>query len=120
MGRVPQDSIWVFGIIDTSKISKRYYVRVVADISADTLLPIIARIVRPGSTIHTDESRFYKDLAANGNNQKTINHSLHFVNPVNGVHMQRIEFLWSQLKYKINMMKSVRRYELSLYLKEFM
>ncbi|KCZ77823.1 hypothetical protein H311_01160 [Anncaliia algerae PRA109] len=59
MGRVPQDFIWVFGIVDTSKISKRYSVQVVADISADTLLPKIARIVRPGSTIHTDESRSY-------------------------------------------------------------
>ncbi|KCZ78308.1 hypothetical protein H311_00662, partial [Anncaliia algerae PRA109] len=26
MGRAPQDPIWVFGIVDTSKISKRFYV----------------------------------------------------------------------------------------------
>ncbi|KCZ81099.1 hypothetical protein H312_01465 [Anncaliia algerae PRA339] len=50
MGRVPQDPIWVFDIVDTYKISNRFYVQVVAVRSADTLLPIIARIVRSGST----------------------------------------------------------------------
>ncbi|KCZ76975.1 hypothetical protein H311_02022 [Anncaliia algerae PRA109] len=39
---------------------------------------------------------------------------------MNGVHMQRIESLWNQLKYRIKIMKGVRRDELSLYLKEFM
>ncbi|KCZ78309.1 hypothetical protein H311_00663, partial [Anncaliia algerae PRA109] len=62
----------------------------VADRSADTFLLIIARIVRPGSTIHSDEWRSYRDLTANGYNHQTVNHSLHFVNLMNGVHTKEL------------------------------
>ncbi|KCZ78235.1 hypothetical protein H311_00739, partial [Anncaliia algerae PRA109] len=68
-------------------------VKVVADKSADAPLPINAKIVRPGSTINSDEWRAYRGLTANEYNQYTLNHSLYFVNTMNGVHKQRIESL---------------------------
>ncbi|KCZ77926.1 hypothetical protein H311_01053 [Anncaliia algerae PRA109] len=86
MGRVPQNPGWVFGMVDTSKFSKRFYVQVVADRSADTPLPIIARIIRLGSTIHSNKRRSYRGITANRYHHQTVNHSLYLVNPMNGVH----------------------------------
>ena len=48
--RLPQR--WVFGIYDT--VQKLGYIVFVTDRSAQTLLPIIERVVRPGSIIHSD------------------------------------------------------------------
>ncbi|KCZ80732.1 hypothetical protein H312_01860 [Anncaliia algerae PRA339] len=90
--------------LDTSKIYKRFYVQVVSDRSADTALSIITEllvltqqfILMSGEPI---------EFTSNGYNHKTDNHSLQFVNPMNGVHTQRIESHWIQLKYRIKMMK---------------
>ena len=52
---------------------------------AATLLPLIAAHVRPGSIVYSDESSAYNQLAATtGNIHNTVNHSLHFVDPLIG------------------------------------
>ena len=50
----------------------------------------------------------------------TVNHTLHFVDPVTGVHTQNIESYWNRCKTKIKSMKGVRRDMLPGYLDEFM
>ena len=50
----------------------------------------------------------------------TVNHRLHFVGPVTGVHTQNIESYWNRCKAKIKAMKDVRRNMLPGYLGEFM
>ena len=50
----------------------------------------------------------------------TVNHTLHFVDPVTGVHIQNIESYWNRCKTKIKSMKGVRRDMLPRYLDEFM
>ncbi|KCZ77717.1 hypothetical protein H311_01267, partial [Anncaliia algerae PRA109] len=50
------------GIIDTSPICKQFSIKVITNRYDGLLLPIIARIVRPGSTIHTDEWTVYRGL----------------------------------------------------------
>ncbi len=66
---------------------------------ANTLLPIIQRIVRPGSFIYSDEWRAYRNIQTLlGLQHKTVNYSLHFVDPVTGVHTQAIKAYWSSKK----------------------
>ncbi|KCZ77436.1 hypothetical protein H311_01552 [Anncaliia algerae PRA109] len=50
------------GIIDTSLICKQFSIKVITNRYDGLLLSIIARIVRPGSTIHTDEWTVYRGL----------------------------------------------------------
>ena len=46
-----------------------------------------------------------------------VNHSLHFVDPVTGVHTQNIESYWNRVKTKF---KGVARVQIASYLDEFM
>ena len=50
----------------------------------------------------------------------TVNHSLHFVDPVTGIHTQNIESYWAKHKYVLKKMKGCRREFLTQYLQEFM
>ena len=50
----------------------------------------------------------------------TVNHRLHFVDPVTGVHTQNIESYWNRCKTRIKAMKGVQRNMLPVYLDEFM
>ena len=86
----------------------------------DTLLPIIQRVVRTGSIIHTDEWRSYRNLQGLGFTHRTVNHSVNFVNPINGVHTQNIEFYWNKHKSQIKKMHECRREFLPSYIQEFM
>ena len=113
--------IWVFGILDTSQTPAVGYMEIVEKRDANTLLPIIQRIVRPGSVIYSDEWRAYRNIQTLlGLEHKTVNHSLHFVDPVTGVHTQAIEAYWSSKKSVIKTMRGCRRKLLQSYIAEFM
>ena len=45
-----------------------------------------------------DEWASYRDVANLGYGHDTVNHSLHFVDPVTEVHTQNAEGQWSQVK----------------------
>ena len=49
-----------------------------------------------------------------------MNHSLHFVDPVSGVHTQNIESYWNRVKRRFKHMKGVHQSMLDSYLDEFM
>ena len=55
VGRVSENQIWVFGIADTSFRPAKVYIEIVPDRSAATLIPIIHRVIRPGTIIHSDQ-----------------------------------------------------------------
>ncbi|KAG0434044.1 hypothetical protein DMUE_5325 [Dictyocoela muelleri] len=59
-GRRGEDRIWVFGICDTSFVSAKGYIQIVSNRSADVLLPIISRVCREGTIIHSDEWISYR------------------------------------------------------------
>ena len=65
--------------------------KLVPDRRAQTLIPIIERVVRHGSIIHSDQWAAYRQLSANVNDTyATINHSETFVDPVTGKLSSRI------------------------------
>jgi transposase-like protein len=86
---------WVFGIIEER--SNRCVMWLVDKRNKSTLLPIIKRHIRPGTTIKSDEWGAYGSLDRDGFEHLTVNHSVRFVSDT-GVHTQAIEALWSRVK----------------------
>jgi len=121
VGRVPQEPVWVFGIVDTSQRPCTGYMRVVENRSEATLLPIINEVCRPGTVIHSDKWAAYRNITRElGLEHRTVNHSLNFVNPEDGTHTQAIESYWAKQKLRIKSMKGIQREKLPEYLIEFM
>ncbi len=50
---------------------------------------------------------------------KTVNHSIHFVDPTAHIHTQNIENTWMRVKRKQKKQNGIRRSLLSTYLEEF-
>jgi transposase-like protein len=112
---------WVFGIADTSHTPAVTYMQTVEKRDAATLLPIIERIVRLGSTVHSDEWAAYRKIQQKPNlYHKTVNHSINFVDPATGTYTQNIESYWAKTKYKFKVMKGVSSDALPSYLDERM
>ncbi|KFD59095.1 hypothetical protein M514_00258, partial [Trichuris suis] len=88
---------WVFG--GTCRETGESFVELAENRSAATLLPIVQRHVRPGTTIITDGWREYRCLAEHQFKHMCVNHSLHFVELSTGAHTQTIESMWSQAKH---------------------
>ncbi|KAI4292793.1 hypothetical protein PAPHI01_2067, partial [Pancytospora philotis] len=106
VGRVAEEQIWVLGIADTSRSPCFGYMQIVDDRTEETLLPIIAEICRPGTTIASDMWRAYLNLSRKlGFEHRMVNHFLNFVNHVDGTHTQAIESHWANQKYRIKKMK---------------
>ena len=75
-GRAPAADQWVFGIVDTSTTPGVGYMELVPDRRAVTLIPIIQRVVLPGSIIHSDQWAAYQPLVHHRNYHfQTVNHS---------------------------------------------
>ena len=55
---------------------------------ANTLLPLIAQYIHPGSIVYSDEWSSHNNQlsASTGLRYLTVNHSLHFVDPNKGAH----------------------------------
>ena len=112
----------MFGLVDTSHTPALGYMEVVDRRDAATLLPIIQAHTAPGTIIHSDEWSSYRrvaslpNIAAHG----AVNHSLHFVDPVTGVHTQNVESYCGRVKRKIKHMKGCHATEIPSYLDEFM
>ena len=121
-GCPPPQQVWVFGMCDRSHTPALGVMRIVPNRSATTLLPIIQQHVRSGSTVHSDEWAAHncvQRLPSVGRH-RVVNHSLHFVDPANGVHTQHAESYWNRVKTKFKRMKGVHESMLPSYLDEFM
>jgi len=105
-GRInPQ--IWAMGGIE--RISRRFFINIVPNRAARTLIPIIQRNVRDGATIYTDCFRSYLSLNEIGYVHGTVNHSRNFVDPITGIHTNTVENLWKLVKRFKRMMFETRR-----------
>ena len=91
------DEQWVFGGIEREWKNSSFACDV-DDRSAATLIPIILRWIKPGTTIISDCWNAYSSLGHNGYTHLTVNHSLNFVDPTTGAHTNTIESTWRTLK----------------------
>ena len=120
-GRVPSSDVWVFGIADTSYSPARCYMEIVPNRSANTLLPIIQRICRPGTIIHSDGWAAYAGIKNElGFEHKIVNHKQNFVDPISGTHTQNIESFWNKMKRVIKSMNGISKQQLPGLLAELM
>ena len=89
---------------------------------AATLLPAIQDWCKSGTIIHSDKWAAYRRVNSlpNVSQHETVNHSLHFVDPVTGVHTQNIESYWNNVKTKLKRMRGCHRDYLESYLDEHM
>ena len=108
---------WVFGGIDCN--TKEGFLVSVPRRDAATLIPILTRYVRRGTTVVSDLWRAYNMVGANGYNHLTVNHSLHFVDPVTGAHTNEVENMWMLAKRR-NKECGTARTLIDTYLIEFM
>jgi len=120
-GRAPRNEVWVFGIADTSVSSARVYMEIVPDRSARTLLPILKKVCRPGTIIHSDGWRAYANIEKDlGLQHKVVNHKYNFVDPMTGTHTQNIESFWNKMKRVTKAMQGVNKEQLPGLLAELM
>ena len=109
---------WVFGIYDPS--TKEGYIELVPDRSAETLLPIIQRIVVPGTEIWSDEWAAYRPLGSLGYRHATVNHSKHFKDPATGTCTNHVEAYWNAVKRTFKKMFGTTAEMVPSYLDEHM
>jgi transposase-like protein len=112
--------LWVFGMKQRS--NKKSILLVVRARNAATLLKIIYKHCKPGSVIYSDLWKAYKHISKFDKHFKhfTVNHSLHFVDPITRVHTNGIESVWRAAKQKVKQMGGIKRGYIQPYLDEFM
>ena len=84
-------------------------------------MPIIPKVVRSGSIIHTDEFASYAELGKNFNYEHhTVCHKYQFRDYVNNVDTQAVESFNNKLKLAIKERKGVIDYKREDFLTEFL
>ena len=120
-GRAPQEQVWAIFIVDTSYTPSRGYVEILPDRKQDTMLSVIQRVVRRGSTIITDEFRSSINVGKDGDYaHSTVCHKYNFVDPETGIHTQNVESYNNKIKPRIKDIKGVQRGVRADFLIEFM
>jgi len=98
-GRIIEGT-WVFGGIDRS--SKEIFLIPVKRRNTRTLMKLIKRHIRPGTTIMSDCWAAYRKLGTEEMfTHMTVNHSINFVDPDTGAHTQNIERSWREVRANI-------------------
>ena len=113
----------MFGVVSTRYSTARGYFEVVERRDRASLIPILQRVLLPGTEVHSDDWGAHFNITAHAATVQThgvVVHAANFVNPVTGVHTQKEESAWSRLKYKVKMRKGVRNYNLQSFLNEHM
>jgi len=90
------EGVWVFGGIERD--SKRCFFEIVEDRSAQTLIPLIKKYIKPGTQIISDCWKAYSSLEKEGYTHLTVNHSKEFKNPETGACTNLVESTWHAVK----------------------
>lgn len=110
---------WIVGGI--CRETKKCFLRIVQDRSADTLLGVIKDNIADGSTIFSDCWKGYRtsDLESSNFQHFTVNHRYNFIDPTTKVHTQTIERMWGSMKWRNKRQRGTARAHLESYLIEF-
>ncbi len=106
----------VFGILCRGG---KVWVEIVEDVEARTLMPLIARRVKRGSTICSDTWKSYTGIAANGHVHRLVEHQKGEYTNHKGNHINGLEGFWGYLKRKLASKGGIRKEKLPLYLAEY-
>lgn len=87
---------WVFGGVERG--TGLCFLVPIEDRSEQTLLKLIKKWVKPGTTIISDCWKSYNNISEHGFNHLTVNHSVQFVNKLSGAHTNTIESTWRHVK----------------------
>lgn len=90
---------WIFGGFERE--TKKLFVECVADRSASTLLTVIKKWIKPGTTIISDCWKAYNCLENEGYKHLTVNHSYNFIDPETQAHTRNIERAWRDTRANI-------------------
>ena len=113
----------MFGVVLTRYSPARGYFEVLERRDRASLIPILQRVLLPGTEVHSDNWGAHFNITAHAATVQThgvVVHAANFVDPVTGVHTQEEESAWSRLKYKVKMRKGVSNYNLQSFLNEHM
>lgn len=106
----------VFGILCRGG---KVWAQVVPDVEAKTLLPLISRRVKTGSTVCSDTWKSYTGVAANGYVHRLVKHSEGEYSAGKGNHINGLEGFWGYLKRRLTAKGGIRKERLPLYLAEY-
>ena len=106
----------VFGILCRGG---QVWAKVVADVEAKTLIPLIRRRVQKGSTVCSDAWKSYTGIAAKGYVHRLVEHGKGEYSDKHGNHINGLEGFWGYLKRKLAAKGGIRKERLPLYLAEY-
>ncbi|XP_068712188.1 uncharacterized protein [Montipora capricornis] len=116
--------LWVFGVISCATQPARGYYQVVDRRDRETLLPILAQCLQPGSEVHTDDWGAYynltRHLPIHVARHRVVVHADNFVDPVSGIHTQEVESAWANLKLAVKKKRGINREDLQSFLNDRM
>lgn len=106
----------VFGILCRKG---KVWAKVVPDVEAKTLMPLIRRRVKRGSIVYSDTWKSYTGIAAKGYVHRLVEHGKGEYSDGKGNHINGLEGFWGYLKRKLAAKGGLRKERLPLYLAEY-
>lgn len=113
-GRGAAGKVPVFGIL---KRAGKVYTLPIANLKADTLIPIIKEKVVPDSIVYTDGFRSYDVLDVSEFRHERIDHDKELVDKA-GKHINGIENFWNQAKRVLRKYNGIPKQNFHLFIKE--
>ena len=113
------NKVIVLGIYDRNLKGGTLYTQIIPDVKSSTILPIIRRVVDKSATIHTDSWRGFKQLAKEGYQCFSVNHSAEVYYDKNtDSHTGHVDAFWGRAKLEYQKRGGVPESTFSLFLKE--
>ncbi len=106
----------VFGIYARRGV---VYAKIVDDAESKTLLPLIRKHVKRGSTINSDTWKGYTGIASQGYVHRLVKHSEGQYSDTKGTRINGLEGFWGYLKRQLAAKGGIHRDRLGLYLGEY-
>ncbi|CAL4119871.1 unnamed protein product, partial [Meganyctiphanes norvegica] len=116
----PQNTIWILSIIDTTCTPSIGYMEIVETRDVVTLLPIILKVVQPGSIIRSKDWRELRKIQGLSGVGGAVNHSVNFVDVIPSGNNQTIVTYWNTHKSYLKFVNGTSRGNVKSYLQEYM